>query len=175
MILVVLALVWTGYGIMVWWGRAERRNENSISSFSRHLSVLERTSPARAGFETVDARPAATIGAAEQGALVPSARGTLPGTPTTVTDAQIRRRNVLAGLAAASLAGVLVGGLLGGIFVWLAVASVVAFGTYVVLLARRQQLAAEQQVKVHYLPQQHGEDAVVYKGSYQPAYLRSAN
>lgn len=144
-ILFILAVGWTWY-LLTWLGsRREHRNVNSISSFSKHLSVLERTSPARAGFSTVPVRSAPRSTA--------SGFGFTPARPPamTLTEAQVRRRNVLVALAAVAVASLVAASALGG--VWLAVhlATDVMLVGYVGLLARSRTLAVERAEKVLYL------------------------
>lgn len=147
-ILFVLAVAWAWY-LLTWLGsRREHRNVNSISTFSKHLSVLERTSPARAGFSTVPVRPASR----EAAPTGPSHR---PPAAMTLSQAQIRRRNVLFALGGVSLASLALAALAGGVFVPVAVVSFVLLVGYVALLARMRTLQAEQAEKVRYL---HAED-----------------
>jgi len=149
-VLFVLAILWTWYLVTWLHSRSEHRNVNSISSFSKHLSVLERTSPSRAGFSTITARPAA------RPAVVPSpahngrpARSASAG--MTLSAAHRRRRDLLTGLGIITLVSVAAAGIAGGVFVTVAVVSLVLLGAYVALLARSRQLQAERAEKVHYL------------------------
>jgi TRAP-type mannitol/chloroaromatic compound transport system permease large subunit len=162
-ILFVLAVLWTAYGVMVWRSRAERRNVNSISSFAQHLNVLERTSPNRVHLES------------DQGYIVPTGSpSTLVAAPQTLREAQRRRRDLLAGLGTLALANVLLGGLVGGIFVATAAVALGLFGAYVLLLARSQQIEAQPSAEVRYLPASRPTaDAVELDGDF--GYLRSAN
>lgn len=142
-ILFVLAIAWAWY-LLTWYsGRREQRNVNSISSFSKHLSVLERTSPSNAGMATVGVRPAGPARAA--GTYAPR-HGAM-----TRSQAQIRRQQVVLGLGIASLAAVLGAWALGGLFGYLAAAVLVASVGYVGLLVRSNALTTERTEKVHYL------------------------
>lgn len=146
-ILFVLAVAWAWY-LLTWLGsRREHSNVNSISTFSKHLSVLERTSPANAGFSTVAVKPS------NRGA-VPAGPSFRPPAAMTLSQAQIRRRNVLFALGAVSLVTLALAGLMGGVFVPVTVAVDVLLVGYVALLARSRSLQLERAEKVRYL---HGE------------------
>jgi hypothetical protein len=107
---------------------------NSISSFNKHLSVLERTSPARLG-------PSGPTGPV----------GVRRATVMTRSEARRRRRDVLYVLGGAALVTLMLAVLLGGPFVWLQVLADVALLSYVVLLVQTQRLATERRNKVRYL------------------------
>jgi Flp pilus assembly protein TadB len=164
-VLFILAVVWALYLASWLRSRAQgRRNSNSIASFNKHLSVLERARPA--GVEPPALRPVATArpgvaanvsGLATIGGHNGADRPTL-GTrpvaaprPMTLQEAQKRRRDVLAllgGFAAFTLAIYL---LVGGPTLYLQLlADVLLFG-YIGLLAYSQRLARERREKVHYL------------------------
>ena len=49
LVLFVLAVVWAVYLVSWMRSRTSHRRVNSISSFSNHLSILERTTPVGAG------------------------------------------------------------------------------------------------------------------------------
>ena len=153
-VLFVLAIAWTWYLVTWLRGRNRTRNVNSISSFSRHLSVLERTTPG-------GATPAAAAGRHNGHDVPPLALAPAHQPAMTVSDAQRRRRNVLVGLGI--LVAVTLGLALtvGGASVWaLQLGADVLLGGYVVLLARSRALAAERDEKVHYLY----EDDAWYEG-----------
>lgn len=165
-VLVMLAVAWTWY--LVTWvrGRNEHRNVNSISSFSRHLSVLERTTPG-GGAAPAPVRRLGRPEPASEGAtaLVPVAvpAAGVATAPRTLSDAQRRRRNVLVALVAAAAMTLVVAVVVGGTVIWalqlLVDALLVGF---VVLLARSRALAVEQAEKVHYLYE--AEDGTWYEG-----------
>ena len=141
-ILFVLAVAWAR-SLLTWYsGRREQRNVNSISSFSKHLSVLERTAPQNAGFSTVPVRAA---GPARVGGV------TRQSGAMTRAQAQIRRRNVVLALGVASMTSVALAWYLGGIFGWLSAIVLVAAVGYVGLLFRTHALTIERTEKVHYL------------------------
>lgn len=146
-VLFVLAVIWAVYLASWLRGRVEHRSVNSISSFNKHLSVLERTSPAR--HEAASMRP--------QG----GSRGALPY-PTydpagrragamSRSQARRRRRDVLFALAGAVLVTLMLAVLAGGMFVYLQLLADVALIAYVGLLLHTQRLATERRNKVRYL------------------------
>lgn len=143
MVLVILAVVWAVYLVSWLRSRSETRSVNSISSFSHHLSVLERTAPGT--------RQGADFGAARSRAgLAPSAGGGVVRRPT-LSAAKKRRRDILVGLAAASGVAALGAWLMGGMFVALFVTTLGLTVAYVVLLAQTQRRAVEAREKVRYL------------------------
>ena len=163
-VLVMLAVAWTWYLVTWLRGRNEHRNVNSISSFSKHLSVLERTTPGAGA-----SPPARTTFGAEltsgATALAPVAAPAPSATavPMTLSDAQRRRRNVLVALAAAAGMTLVAAVAVGGALVWTVqlLVDVLLVG-FVVLLARSRALAVERAEKVHYLYED--EDGTWYEG-----------
>jgi hypothetical protein len=137
-VLFLLAVLWAWYLVTWLRGRTEHRNVNSISSFSKHLSVLERATP-------VSHRPS-SLGTYAGGHLRSSA-----GAGMTLSEAHRRRRNVLAGLAGATGASLLLTLVAGGAFMGLFVLMTGVLGGYVVLLARSRALQVERADKVRYL------------------------
>jgi hypothetical protein len=135
--------------------RTETRGVNSISTFSRHLSVLERTSPARHGVDVVDATHAA--GVARPTPMTPMLSADTPyrAAPAgrmSLARARRRRRDVLVGLVAATAVFGVLAVVAGTLFVAAFVLAAVALGAYVALLARAQHRRAEREAKVRYLP-----------------------
>lgn len=137
-VLFLLAVLWAWYLVTWLRGRTEHRNVNSISSFSKHLSVLERATPAS------HHRPS-SIGT--YGGQFRSSHGA----GMTLSEAHRRRRNVLAGLAAGTAASLLLTLAAGGAFMGLFVLMTGVLGGYVVLLARSRALQVERTDKVRYL------------------------
>ncbi len=147
-VLLILAVLWAAVLIPpLFKARTERRRGDSIGDFSFRLGVIRKTggftpsvptSPAPMALAATVGPPRARLGAAPQG----------------MTVAQRRRRDVLVGLFAA-VSVTFVGALLtGSTMVWgLQLLVDVLLVTYVVLLVRMRTLAAEQRVKVRYLPQ----------------------
>lgn len=148
MLLFLVAVGWAIY-VAAWVrSRGERRGVNSISSFSKHLSVLERTSPARVGpGGSIDRRPA---GRPEP--IFPAASYNPARASMSLADARRRRKNVLYALAGAALATLVLIPFAGSTMVLLHIVADLLLAGYVGLLIRTQRLAAERRVKVHYLP-----------------------
>lgn len=144
MVLFLLAVVWAVYLASWLRGRSEHRSVNSISSFSKHLSVLERTSPGHLG----GGRNTVVTGSANRAAnlYAPTRRGGMR-----LSEARRRRRDVLFALGGAALVTLMLAVVAGGMFLWLHLAVDVLLATYVVLLVRSQQLASERRAKVRYL------------------------
>ena len=168
MVLFILAVVWAVYLASWFRSRTEHRRVNSISSFNRHLSVLERTSPARHGISAVARSP-----------RPPSIYGPVrtAGPGMTLTDARRRRRDVLYALTGVALVGLVLAVTLGGPFVVLCVLAVALLAGYVVALVRAQQLAQERRAKVRYLRQTDfaGDRPVDAGHDEYPAYLLSSS
>lgn len=147
MVLFILAVVWSVY-LFTWFrARRDHRGVNSISTFSRHLSVLERTSPARPSGSSLVARPTG-----RPAPLYPAVGYQPPRPAMSLDAARRRRRNVLYALAGAALATMVMIPFMGSMMVVLHLLVDVMLGAYIVLLVRTQRLAAERQDKVRYLP-----------------------
>jgi hypothetical protein len=148
LILFILAVVWA-IVIGSWLrSRHETRGVNSISTFSKHLSVLERTSPARVGpGPSADRRPQ---GRPEP--IFPAASYSPTRASMSLVDARRRRKNVLIALAGVAVATLVLIPFMGSTMVLLHVVADVLLVGYIGLLIRTQRLAAERRVKVHYLP-----------------------
>jgi MFS family permease len=158
-VLVLLALVWGAVLYGYFRDRlTETRPADSIGSFRRQLSVLERTGP-------VEHSPAFTLRP-----RVPAQRPTYPmASPMSAygaraaapvgarrrgpTPAQKRRRDILCGLLAAAAGSLLLGFLPGLRILWgLHVALDVLIAAYVVMLIRRRNVLAEREMKLRFLP-----------------------
>jgi len=145
-VLVILAVVWAVYLVSWVRSRTEHRRVNSINSFSRHLSVLERTMPGRAS----EPRPlagASIAGPSMAGAVSPMARR------STISQTKKRRRDVLVGLLAATGITFLAALVLRGAAVYLFGLALCLTVAYVVALASIQKRALERRAKVHRLDQ----------------------
>lgn len=136
-VVVLLGALWAWY--LVGWarGRAEHRNVNSISAFSKHLDVLERAAPVTSRRATVAPYSAG-----------PARRGS---STMTLSQAQRRRRDVLVGLAAACMLSLVLAGAVGGIFVPVFLVSLAVLGGYLVMLGRNRAIREEQERKVLHL------------------------
>jgi Flp pilus assembly protein TadB len=138
-VLFILAVAWAVYLVNWARSRSEHRSVDSISRFSQHLSVLERTSPGRTGNPSL-ARPAFAPMHARR-------------TGMTRRQARERRKNVLLALGAAvmvTLAGAVA---LGGPMLYLNLMVDVLLVAYIGLLVHTRRMAEERQAKVRYLPQ----------------------
>jgi hypothetical protein len=131
---VLLFLVAVGWAIyLASWlrSRAEQRNVNSISSFNKHLSVLERTSPSRSASSSHE--PSVSTGS------------------MSIQAARKRRRDVLFALGGAALVTLVAAVVGGGGFLGIHLLTDALLVGYVVMLARAQRLAVERRAKVRYL------------------------
>jgi hypothetical protein len=144
-VLFILAAMWAAVLLPPWLrNRTENRPADSIVSFRRQLSVLERTTPG-----TTVAAPVTRIGALPP-APSPGA-GVMP--VLSLREAQKRRRDILFGLLAA-MGGSLLIGLLPGLRVMLGLHLLldVLFVAYLALLVQARKAAVERDMKVRYLP-----------------------
>jgi hypothetical protein len=146
-VLFLLAVIWAVYLASWIRSRTEHRSVNSISSFNKHLSVLERTSPARQGLTASPThRPTAPYsGPVGMGAIRRHAGMTL-------SEARRRRRDVLYTLGGVALVTLMLAVVVGGSFIWLHLFADALLLTYVGLLLYGQRLASERRNKVRYLP-----------------------
>jgi hypothetical protein len=147
-VLFILAAMWAAVLLPPWLrNRTENRPADSIVSFRRQLSVLERTTPG-----TTVAAPVTRIGSLSslQSAPVVSVAA---GAPISLREARKRRRDILFGLLAA-MGGSLLIGLLPGLRVMLGLHLLLdlLFAAYVVLLVQARKAAFEREMKVRYLP-----------------------
>jgi hypothetical protein len=166
-VLLILAVVWTVY-LFTWLrARRDRRGVNSISSFSRHLSVLERTSPTRIGGSSLAGRSPG-----RPTPIYPAVGYVAPRPAMSLDAARRRRRNVLYVLAGAAVTSMVLIPFMGSLMVVLHLLIDVLLAGYVVLLVRTQRLAAERRDKVRYLPQP---SAMAPVAERQYALQRSAN
>lgn len=146
LVLFVLAVVWAVYLVSWIRSRTEHRRVNSISSFSNHLSILERAAPGAAS-------PAAPV--ASGTAPLRGSEYFAPHRPK-LSPQKKRRRDILFGLAGATGVTMLMAFAFGGIMVALFLLSLVAFVGYVVLLANAQKQKLERQAKVRYMSEAGG-------------------
>ncbi len=136
MVLFILAVVWAVYLISWVRSRTEHRRVNSINSFSKHLSTLERTTPGR--------RPAPAAGAVGGGVV-------MANRPPALSSAKKRRRDILVGLLGATGVTFLAMIVMGGPATYLFGLALVLTLGYVALLATVQKRALERRTKVRYL------------------------
>ena len=151
LVLLILAVIWAAVLLPPYLqNRSESRPADSISSFQRQLSVLER----RAGNINEQPRAASTMYRAPASqALAPVVyRHQAAPTRLNRSDAKRRRRDVLFTLAGGVAITFVLALFLGGPVWGLNLLVDVAFVAYVVMLAQAQKLAAERTAKVRYLP-----------------------
>ena len=154
MVLFILAVAWAVYLVNWARSRSEHRSVNSISSFNKHLSVLERTSPGRG------AAPTRIAGPAPQRSAVSLARPAFAPTPyrhsgaMTRQQARERRKNVLLVLTGAVLVTLVLAIGVGGPALYLNLLADALLAAYVVLLVQLRRMAEERQLKVRYLQPQ---------------------
>lgn len=149
MVLLILAIVWAVVLVPPWLrNRSESRPGDSISSFRQQLSVLERTTPGATPLRRPAPAPVAPPAPYIHPAVARRRRAV-----SSRRLARKRRRDIFTGLL------VLMGATLALSFVpALEVLRTVhfvldaLFVAYVGLLVRAQRLAAEREMKVHYLP-----------------------
>ncbi|MCU0268408.1 MAG: hypothetical protein MUF83_07140 [Acidimicrobiales bacterium] len=149
MILLVLAAMWGVY-LFAWWrSRRERRGGNSIATFSRHLSVLERTSPARASLVS----PPSAGGHGRVTTLYRPANLPEPNHHSlSLAEARRRRANILVALLGAAVVTLLFVPFLGAGMLYVHLVVDVLLLGYVALLVRARKLQSERAEKVRYLP-----------------------
>jgi hypothetical protein len=150
-VLFILAVAWAIYLVNWARSRSEHRSVNSISSFNKHLSVLERTSPGRG------AAPTRIAGPAPQRSTASLARPAFAPTPyrrsAAMTRSQVRerRKNVLMGLAGAVMVTLVLAIGVGGPTIYLNLIADALLAAYVVVLVQMRRLAEERYAKVRYL------------------------
>ncbi len=148
LVLVILALMWAAVLLPpLIRSRTESRPSDSISSFRRQLSVLERTSPGGSSNVTdLSARRLAAVPTA-QNVEGPALAG------ITLQQAQQRRRTILFGLGASTVLVVALAAVGGAPVLWATAAGMVGvLVAYMALLVRARQVSMERAVKVRYLP-----------------------
>ena len=141
LVLFVLAVVWAVYLVSWIRSRTEHSRVNSISSFSNHLSILERAAPGSTSPVAPVASGTTTLRGSEYFA---------PHRPK-LSPQKKRRRDILFGLAGATGVTLLGAFAFGGLMIVLFLLSLGAFGGYVVLLANAQKQKLERQAKVRYM------------------------
>ena len=154
MVLFIIAVLWALY--LVSWARSrtEHRSVNSISTFSKHLSVLERTAPGRSAAPTRIAGspvPQRTGASLARPAFAPVSYRAA-GSAMSRGQARERRKNVLLGLAGAVVVTLTLTVFVGGPMLYLQLLSDVLLAAYVVALVQMRRMAEERQDKVRYLP-----------------------
>jgi membrane protein implicated in regulation of membrane protease activity len=142
LVLFILAVIWAAVLLPPYLqNRSESRPADSISSFQRQLSVLERRS--------VVVNPALQRSAPSRAYAT---RSYVPPARLARSEAKKRRRDVLFTLAGAAGVTLLMALMLGGPVWGLHLLCDLLLGAYVVLLAQAQQRTMERDTKVRYLP-----------------------
>jgi membrane protein implicated in regulation of membrane protease activity len=142
LVLFILAVIWAAVLLPPYLqNRSESRPADSISSFQRQLSVLER----RAVVVNPNLQRTSSTGRSFSADLSPAIR-------LSRNEAKKRRRDVLFTLAGAAGVTFLMALLLGGSVWGLHLICDLLLAGYVVLLVQLQQRAMERDVKVRYLP-----------------------
>jgi len=151
----------------MWRSRADGRPADSIKQFHRHLRVLNGTEPhgysrtltAQAGTSVITAPMAYRKPTSVRGSADLRRRRTIE-----------RRRNVLFSLVGTAVLTLVLGVL--GVRMMLAVHLLtdVLLAGYVALLARMRAMAAEREMKLHYLPGQTVRQDELSWGDIAPAY-----
>jgi hypothetical protein len=150
-VLFILAVAWAIYLVNWVRSRSEHRSANSITSFSKHLSVLERTSPGRG------TAPTRIVGPAPQRPTMSLARPAFAPTPyrrsaaMSRRQARERRKNVLMALAGTAMVTLVLAVAVGGPVMYLNLLADALLVGYVVLLVQIRRLDEERQAKVRYL------------------------
>jgi hypothetical protein len=150
----IVAILWALYLVSWAKSRSDHRSVNSISSFSKHLSVLERTAPGRSSGPTrLAGSPAPQRSGASlaRPAFAPSPYRS-SGPVMSHRQAVERRKNVLLALAGAVVVTLVLAVLVGGPLVYLQLLADVLLGTYVFVLIQMRRIAEERSAKVRYLP-----------------------
>ena len=148
LVLFILAVIWAAVLLPPYLqNRSESRPADSISSFQRQLSVLQR----RAG--TVVPQSRLTTGPSPRAARAAgiSRSGSAQPFRMTRSAARKRRRDVLSTLGAAVLLTFPLAVIMGGPVWGLQVFCDLLLAAYVLLLIQSQQRAAEQEAKVRFL------------------------
>ena len=173
MVLLVLAIIW-GVLLVSWLrSRTEGTFADSVGTFRRHLTVLERTTPSLvapanrlrsgpvAGRSSIPPyRPSARMprqplpaNRPGAGAPVPRAAGPRQQAPASRRQSQKRRRDVFFALLAGVIGSLLLSVVSGVSAMWtVQVVFDLCFTAYVALLIRMRNLAAERELKLTFMP-----------------------
>jgi Ca2+/Na+ antiporter len=151
LVLFILAVIWAAVLLPPYLqNRSESRPADSISSFQRQLSVLERragtAAPSVRRVEGGSPRASRAVGITPGSSLAPVRMSR--------SMARKRRRDVLFTLAAAATLTFPLAVIMGGPVWALQVLCDLMLAGYVVLLVQVQQRVVERDSKVHYLPAQ---------------------
>lgn len=152
LVLLVLAGIWIAViAVPLVRAKTEGKLGDSIGSFRRHLSVLERAAP-------MTVAPANRLRLPHSGTIGPyrppvATHGRPSAGRGRRQQAQKRRRDVLMGLVVAIVGSAVLGMIPGLSIMWTVNVVVdVLFVGYLVLLVRMRNLAAEREMKLTFLP-----------------------
>ena len=162
LIVVVLVVAWSWFGWVTWRDRRRSvgRGANSIASFNRHLSVLERATPSWLGRHDAystpsssgnDLAPAERLQVLATGRPLPSVNNPVAARlnrTLRLSEAQQRRRQFVFGLGGATVITLLLALVGRGVFVALAAIVAISFVAYVTLLLRARSVEIERAIKV---------------------------
>lgn len=158
MVLLFLAAVWAVVLIPpLFRGRVESRSADSIGDFRRQLHVLQRTGP-------TPPAPRYVGGGVAAGMVSPFRSPVAIRSPQALRRQRTlkRRRDVLLGLAGATVGSLLLGAIPAFHLLWvLTLLSGVALAGYVAMLVHMRNLAAERDMKLRFLPANGAPDAAL--------------
>lgn len=143
LLLGILAGVWALFLIPPYVRNRSERSADSISSFHRHLSTLERTRPNARHLTSVAVAASPNLHAV----AIPS-----PAIPVGRGEARRRRREVLFTLIGAVAITMLLAFLLGGIVILCNLLADALLIGYLYLLVQLRKTEAEREIKVQYRP-----------------------
>jgi len=148
LVLFILAVIWAAVLLPPYLqNRSESRPADSISSFQRQLSVLQRRA------DTVAPPTRLTTGPSPRAARAAGIAGSSAPDPLRMTrsGARKRRRDVLFTLGGAALVTLPLAAIIGGPVWGLQILCDLLLASYVLLLIQSQQRVAEKDAKVRYL------------------------
>ena len=157
MVLLLLALIWGA--LLISWLRSRSAStfSDSVGSFRRHLHVLERTTPTTVRPANRLSDPAPRYGSGPAFTTGSPVRRTRPVAANSAAlrrrQAQKRRRDVFFALVAGTVGFFALALLPGLSILWSAqILFDVLLGSYVAILVRLRNQAAEREMKLRYMP-----------------------
>lgn len=157
MVLLLLALIWGA--LLISWLRSRSAStfSDSVGSFRQHLNVLERATPTTVRPANRLSDPGPRYGSAAAFTTGSPARRTRPMAANSVAlrrrQAQKRRRDVFFALVAGAVGFFALALLPGLSILWSAqVLFDILLGSYVAILVRLRNQAAEREIKLRYMP-----------------------
>ena len=164
MVLLVLALIWGALAVSWLRSRSTSTFSDSVGTFRRHLTVLERTSPTTVapanrlrGINPGRTTPSVGLNRrpVQMGVSIPMR--TMPMAANSAAlrrrAAQKRRRDVFFALLAAATGSLALALLVGISIMWpVQIVCDLLLGGYVMLLVRIRNVAAERELKLRFIP-----------------------